>query len=523
MLAGSPPHEADVHPKLPAIVSLLDVHVDTAELRSRSHVLSARGNGGGRLHSFTHADESPTRSTPQEQVGDCRPPCDVDEQPREVKTAEPALSELANLPYNRTPCLFVCAFLQFLVILFIIYLVAYSRHVGVPDPQDDAMESPVLRTAIGLFFHGWPYAGARECTMASKPCFNRKRCGKARDDFKIALYPKVELRSLEEEGCKTLFWRPIQQEILQLPEYTANADEACIIVPNVDHTIYCSEALWPYKLAHILSSLPTWDEGRNHLLFTQHDDAYLEYDAGYAMVAKVGFSHLHYRPTFDISLMPTSGSIKSSTFNGWELWRDARMQRPLKYLLTFKGAFTWPSRASFAAALHNDNDIIMTTSGNATYNFNELLLNSSFCFAPRGNGHFSHRLHEVMSAGCIPVITGDMYVLPFEHDIDWRAISILVPESEPHSVRSILASISESQRLRMRCRMYLMHTTWLSSVALQVRRVVADLKTRIYGRGMSDVVFWDAAAMDARILHEGSGKAGGPVDEILRICASLMQ
>jgi len=49
-----------------------------------------------------------------------------------------------------------------------------------------------------------------------------------------------------------------------------------------------------------------------------------------------------------------------------------------------------------------------------------------------------------MGCGCIPVIIGDKYVLPFSELIDWKEFSITIPENRVEEVASILQRVAYS-------------------------------------------------------------------------------
>mmetsp|Transcript_105943 Transcript_105943/g.341794 ORF Transcript_105943/g.341794 Transcript_105943/m.341794 type:complete len:459 (-) Transcript_105943:18-1394(-) len=61
-----------------------------------------------------------------------------------------------------------------------------------------------------------------------------------------------------------------------------------------------------------------------------------------------------------------------------------------------------------------------------------LLGESRFCLVPKGLGYWTHRLFEVIRAGCIPVILSDHVVLPFQGvaGIDWTHFSVKWPEEQ---------------------------------------------------------------------------------------------
>ena len=186
------------------------------------------------------------------------------------------------------------------------------------------------------------------------------------------------------------------------------------------------------------------------------------------MRVRSAFSTTFFRPCFDVA-MPLLGR--------WHLDRDApawpMRRRPL--LLSFKGSATDPGglRARLAPALHNGRDVQVhvrsmaskvadpeyfrhrrrttTTTTTTTTTKKRMrmrvrrrrrrrsaeeatagdmstlgwredessygmeLLRSRFALVPRGYGLHSHRLLEAMSAGSIPVLVADDYVLPFEN------------------------------------------------------------------------------------------------------------
>ena len=62
--------------------------------------------------------------------------------------------------------------------------------------------------------------------------------------------------------------------------------------------------------------------------------------------------------------------------------------------------------------------------------FREILFNSIFALAPRGFGPTSFRLYEAIEMGCIPIYIGDDFWLPFEKEIDWKKLSLLIKHDE---------------------------------------------------------------------------------------------
>jgi hypothetical protein len=78
-----------------------------------------------------------------------------------------------------------------------------------------------------------------------------------------------------------------------------------------------------------------------------------------------------------------------------------------------------------------------------------LMKNSIFCASPRGDKLYSVRFAEILSAGCIPVVYADGWVLPYNRDVvDWSEIAILVPQGNVASTMEALENISPAQICR---------------------------------------------------------------------------
>eukprot|EP00545_Synedropsis_sp_CCMP1620_P007308 CAMPEP_0119022306 /NCGR_PEP_ID=MMETSP1176-20130426/27682_1 /TAXON_ID=265551 /ORGANISM="Synedropsis recta cf, Strain CCMP1620" /LENGTH=413 /DNA_ID=CAMNT_0006977109 /DNA_START=173 /DNA_END=1410 /DNA_ORIENTATION=- len=79
-----------------------------------------------------------------------------------------------------------------------------------------------------------------------------------------------------------------------------------------------------------------------------------------------------------------------------------------------------------------------------------LMMDTTFCPTPRGDKLYSVRFGEALSAGCIPVIFADGWVLPYNRDVvDWSEISVLLPQRRVRETVSILQNISKEARCQM--------------------------------------------------------------------------
>lgn len=57
--------------------------------------------------------------------------------------------------------------------------------------------------------------------------------------------------------------------------------------------------------------------------------------------------------------------------------------------------------------------------------FTNNILNSHFIVCNRGEGNFSMRFYQTLSAGRIPILTNTDMIFPFEDEIDWNSIVII--------------------------------------------------------------------------------------------------
>jgi hypothetical protein len=62
--------------------------------------------------------------------------------------------------------------------------------------------------------------------------------------------------------------------------------------------------------------------------------------------------------------------------------------------------------------------------------FDQGMVDSKFCFAPRGDSPSSSQIYNAMAGGCIPIIVSDDFVLPFGAQFPWARVSIRVRERD---------------------------------------------------------------------------------------------
>lgn len=215
--------------------------------------------------------------------------------------------------------------------------------------------------------------------------------------------------------------------------------------------------------------------GRNHILISTQCLVHCDHlgnhrrfgSIGDAIVAHQSMWKGTYRPGFDIAMpQPITSMINRTakqTGNRQPFKTSVSLARPL--LVGFRGTVLSDSSRWFHHRViasewsHNvDKGVIIDVKDknskrkgsscqhyetNHQWEFDEMLGNSSYCFAPGGGGPYSFRLFECMSRGAIPVVTDDL-ILPWEDTsgITWDTCVIRVTESELKSLSDVLLAIA---------------------------------------------------------------------------------
>lgn len=158
-------------------------------------------------------------------------------------------------------------------------------------------------------------------------------------------------------------------------------------------------------------------------------------------------------------------------------------RRPL--LLSFVGSHRPGSPRKDLFQLNNDRDILLLSKvdyrrkwSNLTYH--DLLLQSQFAAAPRGDNLFSFRFTEVLSAGAIPVVHSDGWVLPLRPElVDWTAsCAVVIPEQDINATEAILRAIPEGERCRRRRACYDIYRRYFMTPAKTIEGIIEGLELK---------------------------------------------
>ncbi|MEW5303399.1 MAG: hypothetical protein WDW36_006097 [Sanguina aurantia] len=319
--------------------------------------------------------------------------------------------------------------------------------------------------------------------------------------------------------------------------------------------------------------------GQNFLLLDYNfDKEWLGYDAGAAMVMRSAWENHTYRSNFDIQLPPMhQGMITYSpatvslsdtshddaatfiaigekaltrplllffsgivfpapyffAFGRNTVVSDLMVLRRPDIVLEAKCAFRWKKGDSQLKLFPHCYDCNWGTrawpDGSTDYcgsgvttemNYTLGITSARFVLAPRGMGSLSYQLIEAIGADCVPVMTGDKAVMPFDGEGRlgrlWEQCIVLVPESDASQIPDLLKAVTplEYGKRLTACRTLLldMQTNTLGGIMKQglctiVARVARQLLTSLPDTSSA------SASPDAitSMVTQGLGKAWSTV------------
>ncbi|CAH3150733.1 unnamed protein product [Pocillopora meandrina] len=356
-----------------------------------------------------------------------------------------------------------------------------------------------LHDKVG-FRHERAAATRTTCTMET--CFDRTKC---LSDFKVYVYPTQPGEKISPLYGKIL--KVLKESIF----YTDDPKKACLFIPSVD-TLDRDNLSEDYvhDLPHKIVSLPHWNGGTNHIIFSLFSGTWPDYsedlrlDTGKAILAKASLSTDFYRLGFDVSFPlflkshPPKGNAIDTPSN------CAVFPLDRKYKLAFKGkrylsGIGSESRNSFYH-IHNGKDIVLLTTCKHgknwrknmdercekdneeydKYDYEELLKNATFCLAPRGRRLGSYRFLESLQAGCIPVLLSNGWELPFSEVIDWSKALIQGDERLLTEIPSVVRSYGKEEILAMKQQTLFLWEAYFSSIEKILFTTLEVIRMRLF-------------------------------------------
>nr|CAG4646058.1 EOG090X01LY [Macrothrix elegans] len=281
--------------------------------------------------------------------------------------------------------------------------------------------------------------------------------------------------------------------------FTPNPSDACLFIPSID--LLNQNKVHSKDIGKILSTLPHWDGGRNHLIFNIVPGSmpnfypFPEVDVGSAIVTSGGFSSLTYRQGFDISVpvfSPLINTMKKLSKAAVKSWLVISSQIDIHEEFVGRIADLAIEHPNFLV-LHNCDSQVknprIRCRDNQMYNYPDILQNGTFCLIMRGARLGHPVLTESLAAGCIPVIVADYYILPYSEVIDWRRASIQLYEDDLGKMMDVLSSVSSYRIRELRTSgewIYFHYFSSVENIALTTLRIINDRVFPHRGRTFSD-------------------------------------
>ena len=125
------------------------------------------------------------------------------------------------------------------------------------------------------------------------------------------------------------------------------------------------------------------------------------------------------------------------------------------FFCSFVGSLTHPIRRALYDAYHDVGHGYVFSAQNWSQQveherlqeFIKITANSEFALAPRGYGATSFRLYEVMQLGAIPVYVSDKHWLPWQDELNWNDLCVIIKPEQIPSLHSILCNNYTHERI----------------------------------------------------------------------------
>ncbi|XP_063622019.1 exostosin-2 [Cydia splendana] len=300
-------------------------------------------------------------------------------------------------------------------------------------------------------------AQPRDANCTYWECFNVYRCGRGgHNKITIYIYPRTDFHT--PEGPISKFSREfyvILDTIRHSKYYTANPEEACLLIPSID--TLNQRSFLSKHVSQAFNILSHWSNGENHLIFNMlpgsapNYETVLDLNTGKAIIAGAGFDTWSFRYGFDVAI-PVYSSLAAHI--------DSTQPDDKKYLI-LSTQLNIPR--DYLTILQNiassSNDLILLDRckdadhskrceyiTGRIFNYPEVLKDGMFCLVIHSARLSQAMLMDILASQCIPIIVADSIVMPFNSHVDWNKIAIFVPEDNLKNVLKIVHAVSEERR-----------------------------------------------------------------------------
>ncbi|KAF0306498.1 Exostosin-2 [Amphibalanus amphitrite] len=329
-----------------------------------------------------------------------------------------------------------------------------------------------------------PAAGQANCSHFT--CLNVYRCG-GPHRRRVAVYVYPYARYAGETRHSEL--APLSREYYDMLRavresefFTEDPEEACLLLPAVDTL---SNRISEEMTVRALASLPHWNDGENHLVFSVWPASGQE-RLGRALLAGAGLSSLVHRHKYDVSL-PTPSEREDEPDDT----HTPAPERPRRYLLVSAqpdlhveyrrslrslAAADVSGRTLVLERCAEDTDQLCDAEGRQ-HDYWETMQSAEFCILLRRAQLGPPELLDALRVGCVPVVAADLYVLPFSEVIDWTRVGLHVYEQDLTELAGIIKEMSPQRRSEMRAQarwVYEQYFSTFGQMALTTLQIVND-------------------------------------------------
>lgn len=208
-------------------------------------------------------------------------------------------------------------------------------------------------------------------------------------------------------------------------------------IPIFWTTLYCDNHR--ISIQNVLNRL---NPSEKYFTVCQHDDAPREQVPKDTLIFSSG-GHFDDKPL--IPLPSICSKIKNPI-----------LDKKRDIFCSFVGSSTHPLRSKMVSCLLNNKDYYLNINSwsasvpQEKFNeFKDITERSEFCLCPRGYGKSSCRMYECMQLGSIPVYVSDSHFLPWEDEINWEDICVIIKPEQINHIDEILKSINQQKKYFM--------------------------------------------------------------------------